>query len=365
MPYRNSIVILAAAGLLAGGAVVGGCAPHKPTRAQMRGGRAAGERAESKASIDKEAVVVVDGEEISLGELERRIGELPEYARARYATIEQKQSYLDSVAQFEVMADVAERDGLGDRPEVYWAMKQAMADDLVDEAVRKERAEIGRDEITAYYEAHPDEFHTPAGRHVALITIATREEAATVRKRVLAEMDEADDGPIHAFRRSAAAYSTARASAQKGGDIGFVQPPDAGANDTGSSDSEQAHPEIAKQVFALDHKGEVTPVFALDGRWALATFFEEREASSVDLDEAAGEIRKKLAARRRDDIEGDFVASLRDGADIDVDQALVGEAQQPPAPAPSELDDIPLHAEAPFGVKQSAQSGDIDESDAP
>src|SRR5690554_5317637 len=79
-----------------------GCAPEKPSKAELEGSAVAAkasERAQVKASIEATAVALVNGEALSLGEFDRRVRELAEFARVRYATASQQQEWLDSVAQ--------------------------------------------------------------------------------------------------------------------------------------------------------------------------------------------------------------------------------------------------------------------------
>jgi hypothetical protein len=334
-----------AATLLIAGLFVAGCAPEKPSEARLRGdldrtGEAKGNQRPT-AEIEKEAVVTVDGEEISLGELNRRLQELPEFARARYSTTEQKQSYLDSVAQFELMADVAEQEGFGDRPEVRYALEAALAGRLVDEVTGEKLSmnDIEDEAIRRYYDSHLDAFRTDEARRVALIEIDSREEAERLREQVLGAMQDASDSPITAFRKQAAQHSVDRAVARKGGDVGFVERADA-------ADTE-ANP-VAEQVFSLEEAGEVTPVFEVDGGFALATFFEERKASVTSPEEASGEIRAKLYEQRKQQIERELIAELRESAQIEVDDEVVEAAEGAPEPSQRRVEDIEVSEVAPL-----------------
>ncbi len=226
MTYASHKWLVAAALLLS----CAGCAPNKPSETRPHGQRSEGNDAPSNASsIATEPVALVDGETITLGEFNRRLSALPDFARARYATVEQKQSYLTSVAQFEMMADQAEKKGLGDRAPILYAMKQALADRLVDAVGRKKVSmdDIDQAAIARYYREHAHAYHQPARRRVALIEVDSREQAAKMRRRVLAEMDGSKLGPVNAFRGAAATYSIDRKVGGKGGDIGFVDQPGA------------------------------------------------------------------------------------------------------------------------------------------
>lgn len=323
--------------LLAAAAVVlaAGCAPEKPSEKMLQGTVERSDKARPVSEIEKEAVVVVDGEEISLAEFNRRLRELPEFARARFSTVEKKQQYLDTVAQFEMMADVAEERGLGTRAAVLDAMKTALAERVASEVVREKLSMNDIDEaaIERYYSEHPDEFRTPAARRVALIEADTREDAETVRERVIAAIEKADD-PVIEFRRAAAGYSVDREVAKEGGDVGFVEAPRA--------DSER--PTLAREVFDLEKKGQVSPVFTFDDGFALATFFEERPEKVVSLEEATGEIRQKLYEKRKAELAREFLAQLREDIDVERHQDVAARAEAPPPKGVRRVEDVPLQS---------------------
>lgn len=347
--------------VLVGAAV--SCAPEKPSTAKLEDGKA-GEKiaakTESSANIEASAVARVNGEAVSLGEFNRRVRELPEFARVRYASVSQQQEWLDSIAQFEVMADVAEKRGLGERPEVYFALKKAMANQLLEDVVREKlsMSDIDEDAIDAYYKAHQSDYQQPQARRVVLIEVATREEAARIRERVAIEMQRAEDSEINAFRRAAAAYSTDRQVGIKGGDIGFVLARSEGKEDADAPvDSErQKRARIAAAITPLERPGEVTPVFALDPGWALATFIEERPASKRSREEAAGEIRQTLYEQRRQTIVADFIASLRKDAKIERFSDVVDSIKPAAEPSAREISEITLRKQPAFGVHKPKES---------
>lgn len=342
------LAALSVVGVFASGALA--CAPEKPSKAKLEGNETS-ESAQDKATIEASPVAVVNGEEISLAEFNRRVRELPEFARVRYATVAQQQDWLDSVAQFEVMADVAEKKGMGERPEVYFALKQAMADQLIEDIVREKLSMDDIDEvaIAAYYQAHKADFERPEARRVVLIEVGTREEAARIRERVLVEMERAEDSAANAFRRAAASYSTDRAVGIKGGDIGFISPGEALAE---ADEAQQKRARIAEAIAPLEQIGELTPVFALDPGWGLATFIEERAAEVTSMDEAASEIRQILYQERREKIVAEFIASLRKDATIKTFPEVIDALAPAPKPAARDISEITLRKQAAFGVQK-------------
>lgn len=326
-----------------------GCAPEKPSNARLQGPVGQAQNAHAQGNVEQTAVVQVNDEEITLAQFNRRVAELPEYARVRYATLAQRQEWLASIAQFEVMADVAEAQGMGAHPQVLFALKRAMADQLLEDVVREKLSmgDIDEARIEEYYEAHRAEFHTPSARRVALIESPTREQAARLYQRVLTEIEHAGGDEVNAFRRAAAAYSMDRDVANRGGDIGFVQlPGQDGAQNAQSPRLER----IAEAIALLERPGEITPVFALDSGWAVATFIEARPAQTRSLDDAATDIRRRLHQARRQQVVDEFIASLRQDARVERFDALVN-ATRPPARRLRDPGQIRLHEAPIFGVE--------------
>lgn len=339
-------------GALLASTTAAGCAPEKPSNARLQGPSTQAQTAQLQGNVEQAAVVEVNGEPVTLAQFNRRVAELPEFARVRYATLAQRQEWLTSIAQFEVMADVAEAQGMGARPQVFYALKQAMADQLLEDVVREKLSmrDIDEAQIQEYYQAHIAEFHTPAARRVALIESPTREQAAQLYRRVLTEVEDAQGDEVNAFRRAAAAYSSDRDVANRGGDIGFVVL--ATADDAQPAQSPRLA-SIAEAVAALEHPGEVTPVFALDSGWAVATFIEARDAQTRSLDDAATDIRRRLHQARRQQITEEFIASLRQDARIEHVQTP-DDTMSPPARRLREPGQIRLHDAPVFGVEDPA-----------
>lgn len=114
---------------------------------------------QSESGLSEQPVVVVDGEEISLGELEYRVERLPSYARSRLASVQSRQRHLDALADFELLADEAERKGYGDDPRVVDAVKHGLAqqalgtrgasgEEATIDRTLKERRDAARVELT-------------------------------------------------------------------------------------------------------------------------------------------------------------------------------------------------------------------------
>ncbi len=87
-------------------------------------------------------VLILDGYQVSLNELNRRIDNLPEFAASKLSTVEAKRAHLTGVAQFEVLALHAARTGFDSDPEVISALKIAL-----QKSHKNERFELDESEI--------------------------------------------------------------------------------------------------------------------------------------------------------------------------------------------------------------------------
>ena len=258
--------------------------------------------------------------------VERRIQELAPYARARLSSVDKRQKFLDRMVEFEVLADVAERRGYGNGPDAVGAIKEAMVDQLLDDVVdeRVDRDEITERDIEQYYDENRADYVTPAARHVAIIEVDTQKAAQSIRADLVDTESESPVQRSDTFRRAAARYSLAPKAKQKGGATGWVRPP---------HDSPD-RPDLARRIYALSQRGDVTEVFQVDGHWAIATFFEVRKSETTPLDQAREEIEDTLYEKRRDRAKRAFVEEARSTADIEVHQDVLADIE-PPAEAPA------------------------------
>jgi len=275
-----------------------GCAPKKP--AIQRSGRPAD---------DSDAVLTVDGEDVTLRDFQWRLNSLPVYAHARYATIEQQQNFINAVLQFEVMADVAEQRGYGDDPRVVDHMMDAAAEEIVDQRVREEQGELTDAAVRAYYDAHIADYSEPRKRRASIFVAADRDAVAGVVSDVR-RLDASRRLDVFAQRARAASISP---TASVGGDAGwFVEP-------TGE-ETDGWKTRTAPRVFALAGVGAVSDPFEIDGRWTAVIVSAVRPAQPEPFDDVEAQVRQALREHRRDAIRTAYLRELRKRYDVDVEK---------------------------------------------
>jgi peptidyl-prolyl cis-trans isomerase C len=198
---------------------------------------------------------------------------------------------LDRVIDFRLLADEAERQGVGDDPEVEAALARARADVLRDALVQQAISEeTTADKLRERYQAlQQSEGFAQEEVHARHILLESEDEA----KAVVEQLQGGADFATLAQERSTGP------SAQSGGDLGYFK-------------REQMVPEFAEAAFALQ-PGEVTtePVKTQFG-WHVIKVLDRRTAEPT-FAESEPQLRQEVAR----DIVTALVAELREDAEIE------------------------------------------------
>ena len=139
----------------------------------------------ARPANDSDVVLVrIGNETITPRDLANRLQELPEQYRAQYSTPEGKQKLLDRLVEEKVWMRDADVNGVSKRPDVIRQIEASRRDLLirtwVNEVMAK-NAPPSDSEAKAYYDAHKDEWKTPANVTLQHIQLKTQADA----KRVL------------------------------------------------------------------------------------------------------------------------------------------------------------------------------------
>lgn len=304
-----------------------GCAPKKPSAGDSR----RLEVDESVGEVDDSAVIVarVNGEEITKEEFERRIEGLAPYARVRLQSPERRREFLRSVVQFEVMADEAERQGFGDRPQVRQAMKETMVRLFVADSLRDEVSmrDIDDEMVERFYQERLEELKEAERRRLARVWFADQGAAQVARERFLGE--ELGDDPERIgrlFQRFAFRYSEDRKTGDQGGELGWVE--------RGEADGVRAG------VFEVDAGAVQGPVEA-DGGWELWMVVEVEAEQVPLLEDVVSEIRTKIFEERREQAQRAMVEELMSRAEIELFEDSLDGLEAPSARIPARLEELP------------------------
>ncbi|MBD3349774.1 MAG: hypothetical protein GF400_11350 [Candidatus Eisenbacteria bacterium] len=126
--------------------------------------------------------------DITLGEFQERLNELPPHTKAQFSTPDGRIDFLERLVEEEVLYQAATNAGYDSDPAVVEPLealkRRAMIQAYYRDEVEK-TAEVPEDEIRAYYEEYSEKFEVPASIRLRHIMTDTRAEALEARRRVL------------------------------------------------------------------------------------------------------------------------------------------------------------------------------------
>jgi len=116
---------------------------------------------QAQKSRPGEVVAKIGKREITTGDLEYEINQLPPYVRAQLSSKSKKADFLKQYIATELLYDTAKRKGLDNDKEViegtFQAKKNLMVQKLLQEEVSKE-VEVNESDIELYYKAHKEKY---------------------------------------------------------------------------------------------------------------------------------------------------------------------------------------------------------------
>jgi len=201
---------------------------------------------------------------------------------------------------------------------------------VVDTDAQRARVIVTDDDIRRYYDANASDYQKPAGRSARHILLkieagATDEQKQQLRGQVEAILTRLDNGED--FATLAQALSEDTLSAQNGGDLGFFGPGD-------------MVPEFDQAAFSTPVGQRVPSVIETQFGFHVIEVTGERPAGATPLSEVEGQIRSLLVARRTGDrvrseserlreemgtAEGFETVAAREGLEIDSLTITAGE----------------------------------------
>lgn len=270
-----------------------------------------GERVHGLTEDERAATLAKIGDRtITVGEFAELVANKGPFLAVRYNSPERRRELLDQLVRFELLANEADARGFDDLPEVRRARQQI----IIRRFLKREYEDRFRPEdvsdadVAAYYEAHADEFHTPAQVRISHILFSSEATARRVLRQVLAAPTD-----IRLFRALAEEHNTDPASRDRFGDVGFVSMP---------ADRRPTEPEVPPEVvtaaFGLESIGSVVPELVhTSAGWHVVKLTGRRSAIDRTLEEAARPIRHRLFRERREAAIDELITQLRSAADVE------------------------------------------------
>ncbi len=206
-------------------------------------------------------------------------------------------------------------------------LQKMMVNTLLKEAVYNSMrtGEIGDEDLRSYFDSHKDDFVVPEKVQVKRILVkpdeaesadAVRARAEAIRTEVMAHRDD--------FKNIAQRYSGGP-YARRGGDMGFIT----AAGKPGVSEA------VVTAAFALG-TGEISEVFQGEEGWNIVYVANRRDRVERTFQQMRGSVQRKVKSERYKQLFDDFVAGLKEGARIEIDDKLVlSRTIEAPRPAPA------------------------------
>lgn len=298
-----------------------GCPPERPDVSNTSF------EPEEVAAGGVEPVAVINGDVLTKAEFERRINALSPIARSRFASTEARKTFLDSQVQFEILADIAEERGYGQRSSVIHVMKQTMVRQMLAEDLRKRvsPADITTEDLKTYYQEHKTDFQKPAQLRVAGIMSDVEDVSRRIHEELTNALSSVDgEQRINSFRLTAQRHGVAPAISKEGGDLGWVQDPDHPANqNTGRNKT------LAERAFALEGVGSISEPFEIDGIWYIAMPMDRRPSQTKTFEEVKEQLRDRVYKDLQQEVREQMLQEYAKNARVERNEDILDSIEKP------------------------------------
>ena len=222
-----------------------------------------------------------------------------------------KREVLEEVVNEFLLYEQALKQDLDEDPKIRKMMVNTLLKQDVYATVRSD--EFTEGELRAYFEAHEEEFVVPEKVQIKRLEIRTENYgnrnaaqlfAGELRRQVVEDLSR--------FKELAQTYSSCP-YARRGGDLGFV--------------GRKGKPGVDQGVIDLAFTlatGEVGPVVENDEGFYFLYIPNRRERVERTFEQMRGSVLRKVKSNRYNDLYDDYMAGLREGATIRVDEGALG-----------------------------------------
>ena len=270
----------------------------------------------------KKTVATVNGVPVPASlfhrEIQLRGGHIP----GRFETEEEKESLLDEVLHFELVAQEAEKLNYHQHPEIVHAYKKLLVSkyrrELIDDKLKK--LAITPKEVEDYYQNHRSRYEIPVMARAALIFLQTGDDRQNWRQtaklvRQLA-VESAPEEP--SFGSLARQYSDDVKTKYRGGALAWM---------SRSSTIYDLAPQVVDAVFDLEEQGAISPWIETARGVYLLKLMDLRPARIRPLEAVRIQIETDLQASKRKEWFDRFYRNLKDNAEIEIDRKMLASVQ--------------------------------------
>ena len=242
----------------------------------------------------------------------------------QYQDTQQKQALLEFLLNQEVLYLQAKAQGLDQTPAIDRLLKQAVVDKFLEDNLNQKvaAARVTDAEVRAHFEANQYVYNKPARRRGAMIMMerktADSDEAWAQKKATMATVLEQvaglDENTLH-FGELAKAHSEDRGSKYQGGVIGWlIQHP---------SRKYKWDDAVIEALFALAQPGDVSPVIETADHLYLVRLVAAEDVKEKSFEQVKAGIKNQLLQAKKQQIRTDFMQSIQQQADIEIDMQML------------------------------------------
>lgn len=273
-------------------------------------GGGGGEKAAEGSSADiGEKVGEVNGVPIGSKEFEQAaMRKAP--ASGDTLSADEKKEVMDGLVEEKLLYAAALKKGLDRDPKVQKVMVNTLLREEVYSTVKN--SDFTDDVLQKYYEEHKSDFIVPEKVQIKRILIKVTDQRPDAQAKEQAEQIRKEvSGKPDSFKDLAAKYSEDPYK-RRGGDVGFV-------SKEGKPGLDQA---VVDAAFKIETNA-ISDVFKTDEGYNIVQVAARREQVERTFQQMKGSVLRKVKNDKMKELYDSYVATLKNGAKIDIDQAKV------------------------------------------
>ena len=269
---------------------------------------------------DSRVLARVNETRITAADLEREIDQLPFHSRAMLQNAQAQGRLLDEMVKRELLMQEAGKRKLASQPEIQARLEETRRSILLNALLTQEirdKVKVEQSEVRSYFDKHKDELET-SEVHLKQILLTDPKEAELTHACLLKQ---------ESFEDLARQFSQDKASAPKGGDLGFVS-------------RGQMLPEMERVAFSLKPQ-EISTIIKSPKGYHILKLMERKKTISLNYEDIKDRLQPFAQAEKQRDRLDNWLKELRNGAKVNLYEARLPVSIQTQPGRPKETPDMP------------------------
>ncbi len=243
-------------------------------------------------------IAKVGNTKIKHSELEREFNALPDYAKQMFEDAGGKRRLLDEIIKKELIYQDAIKKGIAKSPDVKRKIEEFRKITVITELFEKEivsKAKVSDQEVRDFYDRNKGEFVSAAQIKASHILVETEKEA----NKILARLEKGEK-----FQDIAKAVSIDKATAENGGDLGYLS-------------KGQMVPEFERAAFGLK-AGETSKPVKTQYGYHIIKVVDRKGGSVIEFERVSDMISQKLLGDKQKELFDNYVDKLKKQYKIEI-----------------------------------------------